>query len=93
MHKKGVTHYEKNVQEFFTRKQISSIAIAYAQGSYTYFNFRQQYGYESHVFYKILHLAVDKQIVSEAIARQMPKTAVAKLRFLFLKYAIYKVIM
>ena len=67
----------KSVQEIFTRKQIANIAVAYAQGNYTHFNFFQQYGYESHVFYKILHLAVDKRIVSEAVAKQIQKTAVA----------------
>ena len=67
----------KSVQEIFTRKQIANIAVAYAQGNYTHFNFLQQYGYESHVFYKILHLAVDKRIVSEAVAKQIQKTAVA----------------
>ena len=51
----------KSVQEIFTRKQIANIAVAYAQGNYTHFNFLQQYGYESHVFYKILHLAVAKR--------------------------------
>ena len=67
----------KSVQEVFSRKQISQIAIAYSQGNYTHFDFLQQYGYESHVFYKILHLAVDKRIVSEAVAKQIQKTAVA----------------
>lgn len=67
----------KSVQEIFTRKQIANIAIAYSQGNYTHFDFLQQYGYESHVFYKILHLAVDKRIVSEAVAKQIQKTAVA----------------
>ena len=68
---------KKSVQETFSRKQISQIAIAYSQGNYTHFNFFQQYGYESHVFYKILHLAVDKRIVSETVAKQIQKTAVA----------------
>ena len=67
----------KSVQEVFSRKQISQIAIAYSQGNYTHFDFFQQYGYESHVFYKILHLAVDKRIVSEVVAKQIQKTAVA----------------
>lgn len=68
---------KKNVQEIFSRKQISQIAIAYSQGNYTHFDFLHQYGYESHVFYRILHLAVDKRIVSEAVAKQIQKTAVA----------------
>ena len=68
---------KKSIQENFTRKEIASIATAYAQGKYTYFHFHQQYGYESHVFYKILRLAVEKRIVSETVARQMQKTAVA----------------
>ena len=67
----------KSVQEVFSRKQISQIAIAYSQGNYTHFDFFQQYGYESHVFYKILRLAVDKRIVSEVVAKQIQKTAVA----------------
>ena len=32
----------KSVQEVFSRKQISQIAIAYSQGNYTHFDFLQQ---------------------------------------------------
>lgn len=67
----------KSVQEIFTRKQIANIAIAYAQGNYTHLDFTNQFHCSQHTFYTVLHLAVDKRIVSEKVAKQIQKTAVA----------------
>ena len=67
---------KKNIQEIFSRKQISEIAIAYSQGNYNHIDFKNQYGYDQHTFYTVLHLAVDKKIVSEKIAKEIQKVAV-----------------
>lgn len=67
---------KKNIQEIFSRKQISEIAIAYSQGNYNRIDFKNQYGYDQHTFYTVLHLAVDKKIVSEKIAKEIQKVAV-----------------
>ena len=67
---------KKNIQEIFSRKQISEIAIAYSQGNYNHIDFKNQYGYAQHTFYTVLHLAVDKKIVSEKIAKEIQKVAV-----------------
>ena len=66
----------KKVQESFTRQQIARIAIAYSNGNYIHSDFTNQFYASQHTFYTILHLAVDKRIVSEKIAKQIQKTAV-----------------
>lgn len=69
---------KKNISETFTRMQIAQVAIAYSNGFYTYHNFVQQYpSCSQHNFYTLLHLAVDKQIVSEQVARRIQSVAVA----------------
>ena len=68
---------KKNVTKIFSRKQISQIATAYSKGSYTYHDFITQYpNCSQHQFYTILHLSVDKAIVSEQIARKIQNVAV-----------------
>lgn len=67
----------KKIQELFTRRQIAKIAIAYSNGNYTRFDFISEFYYaDQHTFYTILHLAVDKRIVSEKVAKQIQRTAV-----------------
>lgn len=66
----------KKVQDSFTRQQIAKIAIAYSNGNYTHSDFTNQFYASQHTFYTILHLAVDKRIVSEKVAKQIQRTAV-----------------
>lgn len=69
---------KENIQTYFTRKQICEIAIAYSSGNYSYQNFLQQYSNcNQHSFYTILHVAVEKAIVSEDIARKIQKVAMS----------------
>lgn len=68
---------KKKTLRQFSRKQIFEIAVAYSTGTYTYHDFLKQYPECSqHQFYTILHLSVDKAIVSEQIARKIQNVAV-----------------
>lgn len=69
---------KKNLQDSFSRRQIGEIATAYSNGNYGYHHFLQQYaGFNQHNFYTLLHVAVEKQIVSVTIARKIQQVAVA----------------
>lgn len=62
----------------FSRKQIFEIANAYSKGNYTYLDFLNEHpDFSQCQFYHILHLAVDKAIVTEQIAQKMKQVAVA----------------
>lgn len=68
---------KKKTLRQFSRKQIFEIAVTYSTGTYTYHDFLKQYPECSqHQFYTILHLSVDKAIVSEQIARKIQNVAV-----------------
>ncbi len=68
---------KKSTAKLFDRKQIFEIAVAYASGSYTYHDFLKQYpNCSQHHFYSILHLSVDKAIVSEKVARKIQNVAI-----------------
>lgn len=54
------------------------IALAYSTGNYNYHDFLQQYpNCNQHNFYTLLHVAVEKVIVSESVARKIQQVAVA----------------
>ncbi len=67
-----------NIQEYFSRKQIGEIALAYSTGTYSYHAFLHQYpNCNQHNFYTLLHIAVEKAIVPESVARKIQEIAVA----------------
>lgn len=68
---------KKKTAKNFSRSQIASIALAYSRGDYTHVNFTQQYGCSKRVFYRILHLAVEKMIVSDKVANKIMRVAVS----------------
>ena len=71
---------KKKRHRHFSRKQLFSIAYAYAYFGYTHHDFSRQYHCGQHVFYKVLHLAVDTLVVSDTVAYKMQQVAVSKSR-------------
>lgn len=68
---------KKKTAQQFARAQIASIALAYSQGDYTHADFTQQYDCSKHVFYTLLHLAVEKLIVSDKVSEKIMRVAVS----------------
>ena len=71
---------KKKSHRHFSRKQLFNIAYAYAYFGYTHHDFSRQYHCGQHVFYKVLHLAVDTLVVSDTVAYKMQQVAVSKSR-------------
>lgn len=71
---------KKKAPRHFSRKQLFNIAYAYAYFGYTHHDFSRQYHCNQHVFYKVLHLAVDTLVVSDTVAYKMQEVAVSKSR-------------
>jgi len=69
---------KKKAHRHFSRKQLFNIAYAYAYFGYTHHDFSRQYHCNQHVFYKVLHLAVDTLVVSTTVAYKMQQVAVSK---------------
>ena len=69
---------KKKAHRHFSRKQLFNIAYAYAYFGYTHHDFSRQYHCNQHVFYKVLHLAVDTLVVSNTVAYKMQQVAVSK---------------
>ncbi len=69
---------KKKAHRHFSRKQLFNIAYAYAYFGYTHHDFSRQYHCNQHVFYKVLHLAVDTLVVSDTVAYKMQQVAVSK---------------
>lgn len=66
---------KKRTTNTLSRLEIYNIATAYAYSkdlSYSYYQFRKQYPeFSAAQYYKILHMAIDKAIVSESEAKQI----------------------
>ena len=69
---------KKKAHRHFSSKQLFNIAYAYAYFGYTHHDFSRQYHCNQHVFYKVLHLAVDTLVVSTTVAYKMQQVAVSK---------------
>ena len=71
---------QKKAYRHFSRKQLFNIGYAYAYYGYTHHDFSRQYHCNQHVFYKVLHLAVDTLVVSDTVAYKMQQVAVSASR-------------
>lgn len=62
--------------EDFSRDKRFDIAIRYSRGNYTFHDFSEEYGAPRHIFYAILHSAVEESIVSLKIANRIAEVSI-----------------